>query len=110
MGWELRKGKQYYYAATWEDGRCVKRYCGSGFSGKAAAQRANARADRRTAQTIDFMKFAERIKEGETLFADARRQADNLLEAVLLADGCYQASHTWRRRRTNHERSYNRES
>ena len=109
MGFELRRGRYYYYDAVWEDGRCVKRYCGSGFASKAAAQQASARADRRALNNIAFMKFAQRIEDGEAMFTDAVQQAQVLMEAGLLADGCYQASHTWRRRRNN-EHNNNRQT
>jgi len=104
MPWELRKGRLYFYEATWENGRCVKRYCGTGLAGKAAAEKVALRAERKALERITYMKLMDSIKAAEMLYADARRQADKLMEAGLLADGCYQASHTWRRRRQNERR------
>ena len=103
MGWEKRKGRFYYYDAAWEDGRCVKRYRGTGLAGKAAAEQAAMRADRRALENIVFMKLSQRLEEAEALFTKTSLEADKLMKAGLLADDCYQASHTWRRRR-QHER------
>ena len=107
MGWERRKGQLYYYESAWEDGRCVKIYRGAGLAGKLAADNVAARAERKTLDGITFMRFVQKIEAAEILFVDARRQAGNLMEASLLADDCYQASHTWRRRRRNEQRKYN---
>ena len=101
MGWEKRGERFYFYDAVWEDGRCVKRYRGAGLAGNAAAKQFASKADHRAAKDLDYMKFANGIEDGEAMFADASRQANVLMEAALLADNCYQASHTWRRRRRN---------
>ena len=99
MAWERRKGRLYFYEATWENGRCVKIYRGTGTAGKAAAEKATAKAERKVLDSIAFMRFAKSLETAEVLFADARELAGDMMEASLLADNCYRASHVWRRRR-----------
>ena len=45
-------------------------------AGKVVARQASDRVDRKRAKNLDFMKFVRDIEEGETLFGDAKQQAD----------------------------------
>ena len=99
MAYETRKGRLYYYSAHWEDGRCVKRYHGSGGAARAAADMVAARGQQRVLDGLAALRFSESIDAAERLYAEVSQRAGQLMELSLLADNCYQASHTWRRRR-----------
>jgi len=81
------------------DGSCRKIYRGSGFAGKAAADKAAAKGERKALQSIAVAKLVDTIAAAERLFSGATHEANSLMEAGLLANDCYQASYAWRRRR-----------
>ena len=104
MAWESRGSRRYFYEAAWVDGRCVKRYVGSGIAAKTAADRVAAKASQRAMEATEALKFQKAIDPAERLFATAAQHAESAFESGMLSLDCYQASHTWRRRRQNGDR------
>ena len=105
MAWESRGAKRYYYRGAWVDGRLVKIYCGSGR--RAAVMATQDALARRAAQTDNAAAVAMK-NELEPLrrFDDnSDEQMDLLLEAALLAGGCYQHKGEWRKRHGCHKAS-----
>ncbi|MDA8563845.1 hypothetical protein N9L06_05270 [Mariniblastus sp.] len=99
MAWELRRGKRYYYQSVYVDGRAVKKYVGRGDRAEELAGDVEIRAAQRKECDDEAMAYREATKEAERQTADVCSMAMSLLEARLLADGYYQASYTWRRRK-----------
>ena len=103
MGWETRRGLDYYYRSEREGGRVVKRYLGGGLHGMLAAELAAEEREERAAQR-------ERERAERERWASLEVPAEELavltdaLAGVALADAGYRrhARGEWRRRRVRH--------
>jgi hypothetical protein len=101
MGWELRKGKLYYYQKTRIGKRIVSRYL-AGERGVLAAKLVELDRERRALERE--ARAEERAKE-RAAFEDSPElatfyeQVRLLLDAATLAAGYHRHKHQWRKRR-----------
>jgi hypothetical protein len=102
MGWELRKGKPYYYRKERRNGRVISVYCGSGEHARLWAGLARLDQERRQYEAVErqiarseWAELAAVPEELTQVLAEARRQARAALEAA----GYHQHKRQWRKRR-----------
>ena len=99
MGWETRRGKQYYYRKYRVDGRVVNEYIGSGPEAEAVAeqdrQEREARAAARTAAREEMDTFKTTIRQLDEL----HMMTTALQTATLLQAGYHQHKGQWRKKR-----------
>ena len=104
MGWETRRGKQYYYSAQRRGGRVVKQYLGSGEFAEALAQ-----IDALDKQRRQFEAEARRAERDDLRILDDQvrtlgQLADALAHAALLLAGYHRHDRgEWRKRRAKEE-------
>ena len=100
MGWETRRGRDYYYRSEREGGRVVKRYLGGGLHGMQAAELAAEEREERAAKRERERAERERWTTLEAP-ADELALLTDALATVALAVAGYRrhARGEWRRRR-----------
>ena len=103
MGWETRKGRSYYYECSWQDGRSVREYKGNGAAARVAAAAVVARKEKRAIARLEVMRFKSDMAEVESTARKLSSVTECMMAAELLADGYYQASYTWRKRRISND-------
>jgi len=95
MGWEQRRGQQYYYRKRREGGRVISEYIGQGQLAKQIAARdAQAQTQRAEEQTrlAEHQRVEETLRRLEALTAALTR-------ATLLAEGYHTHRGEWRKKR-----------
>jgi hypothetical protein len=96
--WEQRGQKRYYYRNSWQNGRSVRTYLGSG---EIAEMAATADALQRVAREIESRKWQqeqERRAAAEALLTELCQQSDLLVRAALVAASFRQHHRgAWRR-------------
>jgi ribosomal protein S6E (S10) len=92
MGWETRRGRQYYYRKKWVRGRVVSEYIGGGDIAQFVAMMAEPKA--RSVKPVN--EFAELDQAIQT----TQKQIDILLAATYKASGYHQHKGQWRKKRT----------
>ena len=103
MGWEVRRGRKYYYRSRRVDGRVVKEYFGSGAAAEEAARiDATAAAEKRRQR--------ERLHEFITELAEINRRldaqdviVDAAVEAYMTAGGYHKCRGEWRKKRVKRD-------
>jgi hypothetical protein len=99
MGWETRRGKQYYYRATKINGRVVKTYVGTGEVGE-AAERADEIARTGRAREADARRaHREHLAEGTRLVVAVYELGREVAKSILRGKGDPVARKNWRKKR-----------
>jgi hypothetical protein len=101
MGWELRKGKLYYYQKTRIGKHIISRYM-SGERGELAAKLVEIDRERRALERAQ--RAEERARERAAMadspeLAAFYKQTRLLLDAATVAAGYHRHKHQWRKRR-----------
>ena len=105
MPWETRNGKgRYYTRCRWQDGRCVRKYVGSGKKGQdAAKQDAEKRAKSRRNKEIYQQRDAEEKAARDSIerpILELARVVEMLMEVTMQQAG-YHKPKRWKWRRRN---------
>ena len=100
MGWEIRRGREYFYRVTHADGKKQRRYIGSGVLGKVAAGFDALEQAERTAWAEAEQGALQRFEAAEETLATFWDRSELLVHASLLAAG-YRRPHRHRWRRWN---------
>ena len=96
MAWEQRRRSRVYYQATWQNGRCVKRYVGPGAAGEDQARRDDARRGERAAQGVAFRDHLIRLEAADRALTDFGGMVELLVRAALLLSGLHHHRGAWR--------------
>lgn len=96
MGWEMRRGRHYFYQSTRVDGEVRRRYLGTGQEAQRVAHEIAVRQQNRAANRLKLASLEAKLADANQL-AD-RQQANNRLlrDAALLAHGFRRFSRQWR--------------
>jgi hypothetical protein len=100
MPWDQRGEKRYYYRYSWQNGRAVRIYCGTGEIAELAA---TADALLQVQREMDARKWKQEQKRraaAEALLEELSKQADLLARATLIVAGFHQHNRSaWRLKR-----------
>jgi len=100
MAWERRKNGLYYYRVSRaQNGRVVKKYCGAGSAGEAAALEDATRRKEREARRRADADDREKVDLVVGLVHDLHDQVDEAMRAALSHAGFHEHRGEWRRRR-----------
>lgn len=98
MGWEVRRGKRYYYRSRRENGRVVKEYFGCGPEAEEAArQDAEAAAEKFRRQERSF-KLAQEVEEFARLDDYMQFLCDAAVAKALGPAGYHKVRGRWRKK------------
>ena len=100
MAWENRKNGRFYYAATRQDGRVVKKYMGRGPVAELAALQIEAARAKRDAEADALRAEEQRLSRPEQLLEALDRDCTLMMAASLMAAGYNRQNYgPWRRQR-----------
>lgn len=99
MGWELRRGKRYYYRRRKVNGRWIREYVGPGARGEQAALEDALRNAKKKAEMEAERRRREEFQAAQALLHGACEEYDRLIKAALIGAGYYEHKRQWRRRR-----------
>jgi hypothetical protein len=98
MGWEVRRGKRYYYRSRRENGLVVKEYFGCGPEAEEAArQDAEAAAEKFRRQEC-ALKLALEVETFARLDDSMKRLCDAAVAKTLGAAGYHKVRGQWRKK------------
>lgn len=101
MSWDRKRGgKLYYYRSQRINGRCVKRYIGTGPEAEEQAHRDEASRRRRRVEQEAWRTERTRLAAADATLLDIRLMASVLFHATLMLAG-YHVHHRQIRRRRN---------
>lgn len=99
MGWEVRRGRRYYYHKARVGERVLSIYCGTGPAGQAAANADKAARARRAARRRRACDARARETELDLKLAELEEELAALTAACLYATGHHRHRGEWRRKR-----------
>src|SRR5215207_1354471 len=99
MGWEERRGRQYYYRSVREGKRVRKEYVGGGALGRLLAQRDQLNRLQREEEEASCKEERERLERSAGFLHELEEAAEILTRAQLLAAGFHKRKGEWRRKR-----------
>jgi hypothetical protein len=100
MPWDQRGQKRYYYRYSWQNGRAVRIYCGTGEIAELAATADALLQIKKEAEARQWRQEQERRETADALLEELSKQADLLVRAALLTAGFRQHDRgAWRRKR-----------
>ena len=99
MGWEARRGGQYYYEKVRVGKRVVSHYVGSGLLGECAATLARQQQLEQTRQRLAIRAKREEIDAVVGDVVAVYAGIETLTRAVLTLAGYHQHDRHWRKRR-----------
>jgi|GEM_PF-1123758 len=104
MYWSERDGRRYLYCSIWQEGRCIKRYVGTGEAAEQAARQHAADRLQKLQEQLEWSEVWARMEvacQPLDTFCEAARL---LHHAVLLLGGFHlHKGHEWRRRVSIHD-------
>src|SRR5215203_4556098 len=99
MGWEERRGHQYYYRSVREGKRVRKEYAGGGVLGQLAAEIDELERLQRKEEEASWREERERLERSAAFLQELEEAAEILIRAELLVAGFHKRKGEWRRRR-----------
>src|SRR5215213_8679506 len=99
MGWEERRGRQYYYRSVREGKRVRKEYVGGGALGQLVAQIDELERLQRKEEEAFCREQREHLERSAAFLQGLEEAAEVLVRAHLLASGCHKHKGQWRKQR-----------
>ena len=99
MGWEERRGRQYYYRSVREGKRVRKEYVGGGSFSQLLTQIDERERLQREEEEAACKEEQERLQRSAEFLRELEEAAEILSRAQLLADGFHKHKGEWRRLR-----------
>ena len=97
MGWEVRRGRLYYYRSMREGKRVRKEYAGGGTLGQLAAQIDELERLQRKEEEASWREERERLQRSAGFLQELEEAAEILTRAELLVAGFHKRKGEWRR-------------
>jgi hypothetical protein len=99
MGWEERRGHQYFYRKRRRNGRVVSEYVGCGEWVEALASLEMADRMQRAVEREERRDERDQVRADEASLDELTALVDTLTTGCLLAAGYHTHKRTWRRKR-----------
>jgi|SRR5215203_2416907 len=99
MGWEERRGRQYYYRSVREGKRVRKEYVGGGALGRLAAQLDELECQQREEETAYWRENRKHFEQSAVFIGELEEATQILSQAILITAGFHKRRGEWRRLR-----------
>ena len=99
MGWQRRRGRQYYIRSQRVGTHVHKVYFGAGAKAQQAAQQDAEAKAKRAAAAAEVAELQANLAAPDQLGAEAKQGVEILADATLLLLGCHEHRGQWRIRR-----------